>query len=72
MNFFTFCRYIGRQLNNLNEPIAFEIELPVENLSSLTSYAEEIIGDQQCGFRRTRPAIDFIFFFRQVLEKKWE
>jgi hypothetical protein len=71
-NCFTFCRYIGRQLNNLNnEPVAFEVELAVEKLSSLTRYAEEITGNHQCGFRRNRPNTDHtcIFWFRQILEK---
>jgi hypothetical protein len=57
-NCFTFCRDIGRQLNNLNEPVAFEVELAIENLSSLTPYVEEIIGDHQCGFRRNWPNTD--------------
>jgi hypothetical protein len=35
-------------------------------------YAEEIIGDHQCGFRRNRPTTVHIFFIRQILEKKWE
>jgi hypothetical protein len=37
-------------------------------LSRLTPYVDEIIGDHQCGFRRT----DQIFRIRQILEKKWE
>jgi hypothetical protein len=41
-------------------------------LSRLTPYAEEIIGDHQCGFRRNRSTIDHIFSIRQILEKKWE
>jgi hypothetical protein len=41
-------------------------------LSRLTPYAEEIIGDHQCGFRRNRSATDRIFSIRQILEKKWE
>ena len=38
----------------------------------LTSY--KIVGDHQCGFRRTgnRSTIDQIFCIRQILEKKWE
>jgi hypothetical protein len=40
--------------------------------SRLTPYAEEIIGDYQCGFRRNRPTADYIFCIRQILEKKWE
>ena len=41
-------------------------------LSRLTPYAEEIIGDHQCGFRRSRSKTDHIFFIRQILKKKWE
>jgi len=41
-------------------------------LSRLTPYAEEIIGDHQCDFRRKRSAVDHIFCIRQILEKKWE
>ena len=39
-------------------------------LSRLTPYAEEIIGDHQCGFRRNRSANGHIFCIRQILEKK--
>jgi len=41
-------------------------------LSRLTPYAEEVIGDLQCGFRRSRSTADHIFCIRQILEKKWE
>ena len=41
-------------------------------LSRLNPYAEEIIGDHQCGFQSNRSTIDHIFCIRQVLEKKWE
>jgi hypothetical protein len=41
-------------------------------LSRLAPYAEEIIGDHQCGFRRSRSTTDHIFCIRQILEKKWE
>jgi hypothetical protein len=41
-------------------------------LSRLTSYAEEIIGEHQCGFRRNRATTDHIFCIRQIFEKKWE
>jgi hypothetical protein len=40
-------------------------------LSTLISYADVIIGDHQCGFRRTR-STDQIFYILQILEKKWE
>jgi len=41
-------------------------------LSRLIPYAKEIIDDHQCGFRRNRSTIDYIFCIRQILEKKWE
>jgi len=41
-------------------------------LSRLIPYAQEIIGDYQCVFRRNRSTIDHIFCIRQILEKKWE
>jgi len=41
-------------------------------LSRLILYAEEVIGDHQCGFRRNRSTTDHIFCIRQILEKKWE
>ena len=41
-------------------------------LSRLNPYAEEIIGDHQCGFRRNRSTTDHIFCIRQILQKKLE
>jgi hypothetical protein len=41
-------------------------------LSRLIPYAEEIVGDHQCGFRRDRSTIHHIFCIRQILEKKWK
>jgi sorting nexin-29 len=41
-------------------------------LYRLIPYADEIIGDHQCGFRRNRSTTDQIFYIRQILEKKWE
>ena len=38
-------------------------------LSMSTPYAEEIIGDYQCGFRRNRSTTDYIFCIRHILEK---
>jgi len=52
-------------------PTAYKI-LSAILLSKLTPYAEEIIGDHQCGFRRNRSTADHIFCIRQILEKKWE
>ena len=40
--------------------------------SRLIPYAEEVIGDHQCGFRCNRSTTDHIFCIRQILEKKWE
>jgi hypothetical protein len=39
-------------------------------LSRLTQYAEEIIGENQCGFRCNRSYTDHIFCIRQTPEKK--
>jgi hypothetical protein len=41
-------------------------------LSRIIPYADEIIGDHQCGFPRNRSTTDQIFYIRQRLEKKWE
>ena len=41
-------------------------------LSRLTPYAEEIIGDHQCGFRCNKSTTDHMFCIRQILEKIWE
>ena len=41
-------------------------------LSRLIPYAEEVIVDHQCRFRRSRSTTDRIFCIRQILEKKWE
>jgi hypothetical protein len=41
-------------------------------LPRLTPYANEIIGDHQCGLRRNRLTTDQIFYIRQILGKKWE
>jgi len=41
-------------------------------LPILTPKAEEIIGDHQCGFRRTSSSTDHMFCICQVLEKKCE
>jgi hypothetical protein len=38
-------------------------------LLRLTPYAEEIIGEHQCGFIRNRSTTDHIFCIRQILEK---
>jgi len=41
-------------------------------LSRLTPYAEETIGDHQCGFRCSRSTTDHVFCIHLILEKKWE
>jgi sorting nexin-29 len=41
-------------------------------LSRLIPYADEIIGDHQCGFRGNRSTTDQIVYIHQILEKKWE
>ena len=41
-------------------------------LSRLIPYAEEVIGDHQCGFRSNRSTTDHIFCIYQILEKKRE
>ena len=38
----------------------------------MTPYAKSIIGEYQCGFRRSRATVDLIFSIRQVLGNKWE
>jgi hypothetical protein len=38
----------------------------------MNSFADENIGDHQCGFRCKRSTTDQIICFRQILEKKWE
>jgi len=41
-------------------------------LSKLVPYAEEVIRDHQCGFRRNRSTTDHIFCICHIFEKKWE
>jgi hypothetical protein len=41
-------------------------------ISSLNPYVEEIIGDHQCGFRRSRSTTYQIFCIRQILKKIWD
>jgi len=41
-------------------------------LLSWTPYADEIIGDYQCRFRRNSSTTDHTFCIRQILEKKLE
>jgi hypothetical protein len=37
-------------------------------LSRLAPYAEEVIGDPECGFRRNRSTSDHIFCFPEIFE----
>jgi len=41
-------------------------------LSRLTPYAEESIGDHQCGFGRNRSTADRVLCICQILGRKWE
>ena len=41
-------------------------------LSRTTPYADKIMGEYQCGFKRNRSTVDHIFCIWQILEKKWE
>jgi hypothetical protein len=41
-------------------------------LSSLIPYADDILGNHECGFRRNRSTTDQIFYICQILEEKWE
>ena len=42
------------------------------NAKGLAPYAEEIIGDHQCGLQHNRLTTDHIFSICQILEKKLE
>jgi len=46
--------------------------LPSILLSRLTPYAEETIGDRQCGFRCNRSTTDHIFYMANTWETKYE
>ena len=52
-------------------PTTYKILSNILN-SRLIPYAEEIMGDHQCGFRRNRSATGHVFCIRQIIEKKWE
>jgi len=54
-----------------NLKLTFRI-LSIILLLRLTPYAEEIIRDHQCGFRRERSTTQHIFCIPHILEKKWE
>ena len=38
----------------------------------LTPYADEFIGDHQCGFRRNKSTTDHTLEIRQIVEKIWQ
>jgi len=63
----TDCNYRGISLL----PTTYKI-LSSILLSRLTPHAEEIIGNHQCGFRRSRSTTDHVFCIRQILEQKWK
>ena len=46
--------------------------LPGILYNRLTVYAEEILGEYQCGFRANRSNIDHIFTIRQTQDKAYE
>ena len=59
--------YRGISLLSTSYKIFSNIHLP-----RMTPYANEIVGEYQCGFRSNRSTVDHIFSIRQILEKKWE
>ena len=59
--------YRGISLLSTSYKILSNILLP-----RMTPYANEIIGEYQCGFRRNRSTVEHIFSIRRILEKKWE
>ena len=38
----------------------------------MTPYANEILGQDQCGFKRNRSTVEHIFSIRQTLKKEQE
>jgi len=52
-------------------PTTYKI-LSIILLSRVTPYAEEIIGDHQCGFQRNRSTTGHVFCIHKILEKLWE
>jgi len=68
---------IHSEIHKLIASIWKKVELPEEYkilssilLSRLTSYAEEIMGDHQCGFPCSTSMTDHIFCIHPVLERK--
>ncbi|CAG9104406.1 unnamed protein product [Plutella xylostella] len=52
-------------------PTAYKV-LSYIILAGLEPYAEQILGDYQCGFRRNRSTVDQMFLLKQIMEKRWE
>lgn len=52
-------------------PTAYKV-LSYIILARLEPYAEQILGDYQCGFRRNRSTVDQMFLLKQIMEKRWE
>jgi hypothetical protein len=52
-------------------PTTFKVQSNIL-LSKLSPYAEEIIGDHQCGFKHNRTTTDHILCIRHILERQWE
>ena len=52
--------------------LQFLLMFAICSVLQLIPYAEEIMVDHQCGFRRNRSTTDHIFCIRQILEEKWE
>jgi len=59
--------YRGKSLLSTTYTALFNILLLL-----LAPYAEEIVGDHQCAFRRNRLTTGHIICIRQILEKKYE
>ena len=75
---FKFNTFYKLQTHN---PTFYVMYVPVKGMTSgmlqfihvrMTPYANEIIGEYQCGFSTNRTTVDHIFSIRQILEKKWE
>jgi hypothetical protein len=62
---------------NSRFPQSFQISSAVMSLNFWQwliryPYADEIIGDSQCGFGPNRSTTDQNFYIQKILEKKWE
>jgi hypothetical protein len=61
------CNYLSISLLSTSYKILCNILL-----SRLIPYADEIIRDHQCRFRRNSLTTAHIFYIRQILQKNWE